>query len=273
VKVRGIEVPELFYGTAWKESRTTMLVEQALAAGFVAIDTANQRKHYDEAAVGRAIAEVPRDRLFVQTKFTHVAGQDERLPYDPDAPVEAQVAQSFERSLEHLQTDRIDSLILHGPSQRVGLHADDVAAWRGIEAVALANRVALIGASNVTAEQVDALVAIARVPPAFVQNRCYASRGWDRDVRAVCARHGIVYQGFSLLTANRDVVQHDREVRAIAQRYAITTAQLVFAFARRLGMIALTGTTSREHLAQDLASLSVELDPCDIATLEAAGQS
>jgi diketogulonate reductase-like aldo/keto reductase len=274
VNIRGIAVPDMFYGTAWKESRTPLLVEQALAAGFVAIDTANQRKHYDEAAVGRAIATVPRDRLFVQTKFTHVAGQDEnveRLPYDPNAPVEAQVAQSFERSLEHLQTDRIDSLILHGPSQRIGLHADDVAAWRGIEA--LAHRVPLIGASNVTAEQVEALVAIARVPPAFVQNRCYASRGWDRDVRAACVRHGIVYQGFSLLTANRDVVQHDREVRAIAQRYEITTAQLIFAFARRLGMIALTGTTSREHMSQDLASLTVEIDARDVEVLEAAGQS
>ncbi|HEY1552193.1 MAG TPA: aldo/keto reductase [Kofleriaceae bacterium] len=269
MKLRGIAVPDMFYGTAWKESRTTMLVEQALAAGFVAIDTANQRKHYDEVAVGRAIAAVPRDRLFVQTKFTHVAGQDERLPYDANAPVETQVAQSFETSLEHLQTDRIDSVVLHGPSQRIGLHADDVAAWRGIEAL----RVPLIGASNVTAEQVEALVAIARVPPAFVQNRCYASRGWDRDVRAVCARHGIAYQGFSLLTANRDVVQHDRDVRAIAQRYGVTTAQLIFAFARRLGMIALTGTTSTEHMSQDLASLTLELDPRDVEVLEAAGQS
>ena len=114
---------------------------------------------------------------------------------------------------------------------------------------------------------------VARVPPAFVQNRCYASRGWDRDVRAVCARHGIVYQGFSLLTANRDVVQHDREVRAIAQRYGVTTAQLVFAFARRLGMIALTGTTSREHMAHDLASLALEIDARDVEVLEAAGQT
>jgi len=271
VKVRGVTVPDVFYGTAWKESRTTGLVEHALAAGFRAIDTANQRKHYDEAAVGRALAGVPRDELFVQTKFTHVGGQDERLPYDPDAPVEDQVRQSFARSLEHLQTDRIDSLILHGPSQRVGLHADDVAAWRGIES--LTDRVPLVGASNVTAEQVESLVAIARVPPAFVQNRCYASRGWDRDVRAACARHGIAYQGFSLLTANRDVVQHHRGVRAIAARYGLTTAQLIFAFARQVGMIALIGTTSSDHMAQDLASLHVELDAADVAAIDVAGQT
>ncbi len=271
MKIRGVSVPDVFYGTAWKESRTTGLVEAALAAGFRAIDTANQRKHYDEAAVGAGLASHARDELFLQTKFTHVAGQDERLPYDPDAPVQAQVAQSYASSLEHLGTDRIDSLLLHGPSQRVGLHADDVAAWHGIEA--LADRVPLIGASNVTAEQVDALVAIARVPPAFVQNRCYASRGWDRDVRAACTRHGIAYQGFSLLTANRDVVQHDRDVRAIAARYGITTAQLIFAFARQIGIIVLTGTSSREHMGQDLATLTIELAPDDVAAIEAAGQS
>src|SRR6185437_1973053 len=161
VKIRGVDVPDVCYGTAWKESRTTGLVQAALAAGFRAIDTANQRKHYDEAAVGRGLGGVPLDRLFIQTKFTHLAGQDDRLPYDPDAPVEDQVRQSFASSLEHLQ--KIDSLLLHGPSQRVGLHADVVAAWRGIES--LADRVPLVGASNVTAEQVESLVAIARVPP------------------------------------------------------------------------------------------------------------
>lgn len=272
MQVRGVTVPDFFYGTAWKESRTAALVELALGAGFRAIDTANQRKHYDEAAVGRGLAaflrEQPRDALFVQTKFTHVAGQDERLPYDPDAPIEAQVAQSYTSSLEHLGVDRIDSFVLHGPSQRDGLAAADVAAWRGIEA--LADRVPLVGASNVSARQIDDLVAIARVPPAFVQNRCYAARGWDRDARAACARHGIVYQGFSLLTANRDVVQHDRDVRALAARRGVTTAQLVFAFARSLGMIPLTGTTSAEHMAQDLASLSIELAPDELALLASA---
>jgi diketogulonate reductase-like aldo/keto reductase len=271
MQVRGVAVPEIFYGTAWKESRTTSLVELALAAGFRAIDTANQRKHYDEEAVGRALAGIPRDQLFLQTKFTHRAGQDERLPYDEAAPIATQVAQSFASSLEHLRTDRIDSFVLHGPSQRVGLAAEDRDAWRAIEA--LGDRVPLIGASNMTADQIEDLIAFARIPPAFVQNRCYASRGWDREVRAVCARHGIVYQGFSLLTANRDVVQHHRGIRALAAKRGVTTAQLVFAFARRLGMVALTGTTSREHMAQDLASLAIELAPDEMAAIEAAGEA
>ncbi len=269
MQVRGVHVPDLVYGTAWKESRTQALTELALREGFRAIDTANQRKHYNEEAVGRGIVAsgIAREALFVQTKFTHRAGQDERLPYDERAPIATQVAQSFASSLAHL--GRVDSFVLHGPSQRDGLGPGDREAWRAIEAL----RVPLVGISNVTARQVEELVELAKVPPAFVQNRCYASAGWDRDVRAACARHGIVYQGFSLLTANRDVVHHDREVRALAARRGVTPAQLVFAFAHRRGMVPLTGTSSAEHMRLDLASLALELSGDELAFLDQCGQA
>ena len=97
--------------------------------------------------VGRgARAGVPRDELFLQTKFTHVAGQDDRLPYDPDAPVEAQVAQSYASSLEHLETDRIDACCCTGRRNASGSRRGrrGVARHRG----ARRSRAA-VGASNV----------------------------------------------------------------------------------------------------------------------------
>jgi diketogulonate reductase-like aldo/keto reductase len=276
VEIRGVRVPGLLYGTAWKEDSTESLVLGALTTGFRGIDTANQRKHYDEAGVGRGIqralgAGIARDELFVQTKFTHLGGQDHRLPYDAAAPVCDQVAQSFASSLAHLWVDRIDSLVLHGPSQRDGLAPADRDAWRAIEALAEAGRVALIGISNVTAGQVRDLVELARVAPAFVQNRCYAERGWDRAVRAACDEHGIVYQAFSLLTANRNVLAH-RGVRAIAARHGKTPAQVVFRFARQVGMLPLTGTRSPLHMREDLAIDRFELDPDEVAVLDTAGE-
>lgn len=74
--IEGVEVPAFIYGTAWKEAVTQELIELAIVQGFRGIDTANQRKHYDEAAVGRAIAtamasgQITRDDLFLQTKYT-----------------------------------------------------------------------------------------------------------------------------------------------------------------------------------------------------------
>src|SRR5438874_9695478 len=105
--IDGVRVPAFLYGTAWKEDQTRPLTELAIKQGFRGIDTANQRRHYHEAAVGQAVAAaiagglVTRDELFLQTKFTFRNGQDHRLPYDPQAPIATQVEQSFASSLEH----------------------------------------------------------------------------------------------------------------------------------------------------------------------------
>src|SRR6185436_14709900 len=122
--------PQFLYGNAWKEESTQHLAKLAAQQGFRGIDTANQRRHYHEAAVGQAIAAVTgrgfvsRSDLFLQTKFTFQRGQDHRLPYDPQAPITTQVEQSFESSRAHLGVERFDSYLLHGPTQRTGLSAD-----------------------------------------------------------------------------------------------------------------------------------------------------
>ncbi len=60
-----------------------------------------------------------------------------------------------------------------------------------------------------------------------------------------------MYQGFSLLTANRGVLVHPEVVR-IAKKYGKAVTQVVFRFALQVGMIALTGTTDPEHMRMDL---------------------
>lgn len=270
--IRNLEVPTFFYGTAWKEGATEGLVLDALRAGFRGIDTANQRKHYYEEGVGRALARcgVPRAELFLQTKFTFRRGQDHRLPYDEDAPIGVQVQQSFQSSLEHLGVHYLDSLVLHGPMQAEGWVREDREAWQAMEAIHDARGTKLLGVSNVSAEQLRALLRVARVAPAFVQNRCYASRGWDAEVRVICDANDVVYQGFSLLTANRQVLAHP-SVISIAERHARTPAQVVFRFALHLGVLPLTGTTNDAHMRQDLESSGFELSPKELDLVRAAG--
>lgn len=271
-----MRVPPILYGTAWKEQATEACVAAALQAGFRGIDTANQRKHYVEAAVGKAVqaairaGTVRRDELFLQTKFTHRDGQDHRLPYDERAPIGTQVEQSFQSSLEHFAADALDSLVLHGPSTRDGLGAEDIEVWRAMERIAQSGRVRLLGASNVTAKQVQQLVGLASVNVSFVQNRCYAERGWDRSVREVCREHGVTYQGFSLLTANRHVVASPK-LAAIARRHGATPAQIVFRFAQQIGMLPLTGTTDPTHMREDLAAERIALSADEVQAIETAG--
>src|SRR5579862_7212097 len=151
VSIDGVPVPRFLYGTAWKEDQTQRLTELALRQGFRGIDTANQRRHYHEAAVGQGIAAaiksglLSRDDLFLQTKFTFRAGQDHRLPYDPQAPIPVQVEQSFASSLEHLGVAMIDSYVLHGFSQRAGLGPSDWAAWRAMELLHDSGRARFLG--------------------------------------------------------------------------------------------------------------------------------
>jgi len=260
------------YGTAWKEDDTERCVRDALAAGFRGIDTANQRKHYFEAGVGRGIAAsgIPRQELMIQTKFTFIDGQDSRLPYDRGAPIATQVAQSFATSLEHLGVTYLDSLVLHGPSQTHGLGPDDHEAWRAMEKLVEQRGVRVLGASNVTAQQISELYSFARIKPAFVQNRCYAKTGWDVHSRNVCRQHGITYQGFSLLTANRQVIASPKVI-AIAQRHGKTVPQIVFRFAQLIGMLPLTGTTDPAHMREDLACSTVTLTTDELAVIESAG--
>jgi diketogulonate reductase-like aldo/keto reductase len=266
-------VPAFLYGTAWKQDRTAALTELAIRAGFRGIDTANQRRHYFEAGVGEGLAAaykagvVQRQDLVLQTKFTYRPGQDHRLPYDPDASLTVQVAQSMSSSLEHLGTDSVDSYLLHGPSSNDGWSAADAEVWQAMTKERERGRAHWLGVSNVSLRHLEQMVAVHGEVPTFVQNRCYARLGWDREVRAFCLEHKIAYQGFSLLTANQEVLRHPRVI-GLAQRFDATAAQVVFSFARAVGMIPLTGTTDAEHMGQDLASANLELPPDSVRDIE-----
>jgi diketogulonate reductase-like aldo/keto reductase len=266
-------IPDFMYGTAWKEERTAGLTELALRSGFRGIDTANQRRHYHEAGVGQGLAAayragvLTRDEVFLQTKFTYVGGQDHRLPYDPAAPLATQVAQSMASSLEHLGTDHVDSYVLHGPASGRGWSAEDAEVWAAMVKEHDAGRTRYLGVSNVSLRHLQQMATSGVPAPAFVQNRCFARFGWDRGVRAFCGEHRIIYQGFSLLTANPEVVSHPL-VAEIARRLRATPAQIVFRFARAVGMLPLTGTSDAEHMKQDLASRDLTLSPGEVEAIE-----
>jgi diketogulonate reductase-like aldo/keto reductase len=266
-------IPNFLYGTAWKEDRTATLVELALRAGFRGIDTANQRRHYFEAGAGQGLAAAYRDGtvtradLFLQTKFTYRPGQDHRLPYDPAARLSVQVAQSLASSLEHLGTDYVDSFVLHGPASNYGWTDADAEVWEAMKKERDTARTRLLGVSNVPLHHLEQMEAAKSELPAFVQNRCYARLGWDREVRLFCRDRNIIYQGFSLLTANEEVLHHGL-IAGFAARANATPAQVIFAFARAVGMLPLTGTSCAEHMKQDLASPALNLPPHAVRMIE-----
>ena len=267
-----ISVPDFMYGTAWKKEATTALVELAVESGFTAIDTANQLIHYQEALVGEALVSlaakgVKRESLLLQTKFTSLDGQGGQQPYDAGADLTTQVRQSFASSLDHLHTDYLDSYVLHAPFSRRGLGAADWEVWAAMEELYRTGKTRMIGVSNIDAPQLQELCEKAKVRPMMVQNRCFAVMGWDFHVRRICQEQGVVYQGFSLLTANRDALG-DGAIRAICQRVGAAPAQVIFRFAMQVGMLPLTGTTSAQHMKEDLNSYRFDLSAEELQQIE-----
>jgi diketogulonate reductase-like aldo/keto reductase len=105
-----------------------------------------------------------------------------------------------------------------------------------------------------------------------VQNRCFARTGWDREVRAFCRERGIVYQGFSLLTANLGELRTPA-FAGLVRRVGRTPAQVVFNFALAVGMQPLTGTTDPAHMREDLGAYDFELAPEDVRLMESLGRA
>jgi diketogulonate reductase-like aldo/keto reductase len=267
-----VPLPSLMYGTAWKKEATAQLVQLAVASGFTAIDTANQLIHYQEVLVGEALQAlakkgIKRETLFLQTKFTSMDGQGGRPPYDPSADLTTQVRRSFDSSLTHLHTEYVDSYVLHAPFSRRGLGEADWEVWAAMEELCQSGKTKMIGISNVAAGQLTQLCEQANVKPMVVQNRCFAALGWDMEVREICRANGIVYQGFSLLTANREVLAAP-EIHAIAKRLSATPAQVIFRFAQQIGMLPLTGTTSEQHMKEDLEAERFTLSAEELQRIE-----
>ncbi|KAG8466290.1 hypothetical protein KFE25_002046 [Diacronema lutheri] len=266
-----LAMPRMMYGTAWKKERTRELVLAALGAGFRGIDTACQPKHYNEPAVGEALEEairsgvVDRQSVFVQTKFTPLAGQDERVPYDASAALGEQVRSSFETSLRNLRTTYVDCLVLHSP---LPTHEETLEAWRAMETIHRDGRARQLGVSNCYAlDEIRWLHDAAEVKPSVVQNRFYAATGWDRDLRAWAQAKGVRHQSFWTLTANPKAIDSP-PVREVAHRLGVSGAQLFFRFVLQLGITPLTGTSSRAHMCDDLAVLGMrELSADDMAAV------
>lgn len=263
--------PPIIYGTAWKEDETAELVKKAVIAGFRGIDTANQKKHYREDYAGEALLElgkqgIGREELFLQSKYTYPQGQDHRMPYDPHADFATQVRSSFTGSLKNLHTDYLDSYLLHGPSSSKGMTDADWQVWVAMEELQESGQARMIGVSNVGLHHVVELCEKAKIKPKIVQNRCFAVRGWDQSVRDYCLKNQIIYQGFSLLTANPQVVHHP-QVAAIGRRLSILPQQVIFRFAVQIGILPLTGTTDLQHMKDDLEVVKLKLSDDDMGVI------
>ena len=268
---RKIRVPRIIYGTAWKKADTARLVTLAIQNGFRGIDTACQPKHYDEAGVGAGVAAgfregLTRADLYLQTKFTSLSGQDpDRIPYDRQAPLPRQVAQSVAVSLKNLQTDYLDCVLLHSPMPTM---TQTQSAWRALEAFIDTGQVRQLGISNCyRLDDLESLYEGARIKPTVVQNRFYADTNYDRHIRAYCDQRQIIYQSFWTLSANPQLLAH-KSIGDPAATHKRTSAQILFRYLTQIGVVPLTGTKSEAHMRQDIGIFDFKLSSAEQSAID-----
>ncbi|KAF8894325.1 Aldo/keto reductase [Gymnopilus junonius] len=256
--------PKIVYGTAWKKDRTAGLVVKAILSGFRAIDTACQPKHYHEDLVGEALVQlekehnIKREDLFLQTKYTPIAGHDlsKPIPYDPSEPISSQVLTSFRKSLSNLHTTYLDSYLLHSPLPTI---EQTLEAWHAMMQLQDEGQVRLIGVSNTYDVRVLAALGKARKVQ-VVQNRWYEGNGWDQKVFNYCKDAEIMYQSFWTLSGSPSLLVHPALVQ-IGKFSKMSVAQAVFKLAQIEGVVPLSGTTNEVHMREDVA---VEHMPFDL---------
>jgi len=248
--------PHIMYGTAWKKDETANLVLQAIHAGFRFIDTACQPKHYDETGVGYGWKwgteqlGLNREDLFLQTKFTAIGGQDRNdVPYDAHAELEDQVRQSVITSLRNLQTEYIDSLVLHSPMETMD---ETIRVWKVLEIFVDEGQIKQLGISNCyDPMKFQRLYEQVKVKPKVLQNRFYKKSNFDVELRKICKSLGVEYQSFWTLSASAKALA-SRDWKAVARTKGLSPQTLMYAFMMTLGHTPLSGTKDSGHMGEDV---------------------
>lgn len=240
---------EGIWGPPRDRKRALAVLRRAVELDVNFIDTADSYGPYiSEELIAEALFPYPKGLVIATKGGWNRPGPDQ---WTHDASP-AHLRKAIEGSLKRLRLDRIDVYQLHAPDPIVSF---DVS----VETLAeLRNegKIRLIGLSNVTREHIDRARKI--VPIVSVQNRySFADREWDYVVD-YCANQGIAFIPWFPLGAGR--VAGDR-LNEIAQEHHASSKQVALAWLlqRSPVMLPIPGTSSTEHLEENIAAASVRL--------------
>ncbi|MCF7517772.1 MULTISPECIES: 2,5-didehydrogluconate reductase DkgB [unclassified Pseudoalteromonas] len=252
-----IEMPDLGIGTFRLEGKTAYnSVQMALDIGFRHIDTA--QIYGNEEQVGKAIKDssVPRSEIFITTKVWN------------DKLNKAKFVDSVKQSLEKLQLDYVDLLLIHWPSPSNGEKMSEyLTELKKVKELGLAKH---IGVSNFTIANLKEAMQTLDAREIFTNQIEVHPYLTNTKLRAFCGQHDIhvtAYMPFAVGEALKDDVILD-----IAKKHDATPAQIVLAWVNANEMTTIPSSTKRENLADNFDD-SVKLDHEDIDRINALDQN
>lgn len=248
----GATMPRLGLGT-WQmnDAQAESLVARAIEIGYRLVDTAEN--YQNERGVGRGVraSGVPREELFVTSKFN-------RRWHGVEL-----VAEAFERSAERLGLDYLDLFLIHWPNPDQDRYVE---AWKGLTRLLEGGRVRAIGTSNFKPAHLARLLDETGVVPDVNQielNPTVTRKG----PRAFHEKHGIVTESWSPLGGHGANVLREPRITEMAERYAKTPAQIVLRWHMELGLVTIPKSSHPSRMRENIDIFDFALSPTDVRAI------
>ena len=229
-----IEMPLVGFGTFMLSGKTcTNSVASAIEAGYRMIDTAEAYGNEKEVGEGIKASDIDRKELFLVTKVNFKSYEN--------------AEQTVLQSLENLQTDYIDLLLLHWP------FANYYAAWRSLEKLYADGKIRAIGVSNFEPDQLLDLIAYNKVIPAVnqIETNLYCQRTTERSWMD---KKQVAHMAYAPLgQGSRNEMYQEPAVRSLAEKYGKTPAQILLRFLTQKGIAVIPRSTQPEHIRENFA--------------------
>lgn len=250
VLASGQMIPALGFGTfQLREDACRTGVATAIEIGYRHIDTAVAYRNHQEVGAGIRDSGIGRNDLWVTTK----------IPKDSQSPEE--IIQTAQRSLEELGLESVDLMLSHWPTRAVPF-SESFAAYAELVERGLTGSV---GISNYNVQIMSEVARLSRVP--IVTNQVeFHPLLFQRELKAKCDELGIVVTAYSPLA--KGMVSRDERIKRIADKYGSSPAALSLRWMMDKNIVAIPKATSREHIQQNFAAVSLELDPQDSAQID-----
>lgn len=241
----GQSIPKLGLGTWFiDDAKAAEAVRQAVKLGYRLIDTA--QAYGNERGVGEGVCTcgLPREELFVASKVAA-----EYKTYE-------EATRSIDETLEKMGLTYLDQMIIHSPQpwrefrEKKRYFEENKAVWRALEDAQTAGKVRIIGVSNFLRDDLENLLADCRVRPAVNQILLHIGRT-DGELLIFCREQGILAEAYSPI-AHGEALKKP-VIAAMAEKYAVTPAQLCVRYVLQLGTVALPKTADPGHMADNAA--------------------
>lgn len=248
----GVRIPMLGIGTfllSPEEAESSVLA--ALQCGYRLIDTANA--YVNEKAVGRAMKQsgVSRQEIFLETKLW---------------PAFYEQADAVEKTLQRLDTNYIDLLLIHQPS------GNYIAGYQLMEKAYKEGKVKAIGLSNFTVEQIREILSICEVKPTILQTEVHPYHQ-ETELKNFLKENGMAAQAWYPLGHGDKALLEDPLFARLGEKYGKSAAQIILRWHTQVGNIVIPGSKNPDHIRANFDLFDFELTGEELAAVAALNKN